>query len=228
MAKGLVAAFPFHNGAQGTVAQIYATTLSNVAGNERINGTLTATTTPSQYWASSDRGGCVHFDGVDDTVSLGTAAFINGAKMSISLWAKLDALSTYCTVIGRSATTAWASGWGINRYVLNSTANFGFFVGNNATQAAKVAATTVTANVWHNMVGTYDGTNINFYLDLVAGDPDTTDVGNVPETGTLSIGGKLGGYANADGHMAGFVRDIRIWNRVISERERQLIYAKAV
>jgi hypothetical protein len=77
---------------------------------------------------------------------------------------------------------------------------------------------TVTDNIWHNAVVTYDGTIATIYIDGVF-DTNLT-VGsslNVSPTSNLKIGGAISGYSAND--FNGSMGPVMIYNRALSDNE---------
>jgi len=79
-----------------------------------------------------------------------------------------------------------------------------------------------TANVWHNAVVTFDGSNVNLYYDgkLVASRGYTAPMSNSGSSYTL-------GHYNAspyNGIFSGYLDEFGIWNRALSQGEVSFLY----
>ncbi len=74
--------------------------------------------------------------------------------------------------------------------------------------------------IWHNCVVTYDGTNATIYIDaryVVAGTPTLNTVGTTIDIGSSNFDHTAEPYT-------GYIDDVRIYSRVLSEDERGELY----
>ena len=75
-------------------------------------------------------------------------------------------------------------------------------------------------NNWHFSVITYSGSEIRIYIDGLL---DTVQVKSLQTNGTtLRIGERVLGLGGE--YYYGFIDDIRIYNRVLSDAEIQVLY----
>lgn len=137
-------------------------------------------------------------DGVDDHITTTNDSFRSGNNVSVSLWFRVPstaaglAFSLMCSDFATSTEGANAT-MGISVPITNSAS--GAFT---------------TANEWHHMLGTYDGTDIRCYIDGVLA-ATTNHPGNISDPNRpLTVG-----LFNST-YWAGDIDDIRIYNRVIS------------
>ncbi len=83
------------------------------------------------------------------------------------------------------------------------------------------STTAVTVNVWYHLAITWDGSNINWYmngrLDGTLALPGTATSG----TNNLGLGGQIG---NATRWLNGIIGEVQIYNRALSVGEIQQIY----
>jgi hypothetical protein len=82
---------------------------------------------------------------------------------------------------------------------------------------------TLTDGQWHHMLAEYDGSFVKLFIDgkLDAVTPYTA--GMQINNENLYIGWDQNSYLG-DRHFEGFIDDIRIYNRALSEQEMQLLY----
>lgn len=82
-----------------------------------------------------------------------------------------------------------------------------------------VANTAVVIDTWYHMVGTYDGANVQFYLDGVADGAAVPAVGAIDNDDvSFLIGGRTSG-AGSDRTVWGIIDEVRIYSRAISPTE---------
>lgn len=150
------------------------------------------------------------FDGVNDTVQIGSSSIHMPSTLTISFWVKANAWPQWATPLGKIVSSSWTNGWGF----YSNGSNLYFFVGNYSSNAASILAPSL--GQWVHMAGTWDGTTVSIYKDGIAGASASSSV--APTNPPFVIGEAPGGYfANA------FLDDVRIYNRVLSPAEIALI-----
>ncbi|MHC4740664.1 MAG: LamG domain-containing protein [Planctomycetota bacterium] len=172
-------------------------------------GTLT-NMDPASDWVEGLIGGALHFDGTDDYVDCGNnpSLQITGTAISISAWMKLDVPEDWSAIAMKTTTGDWADGYGL--YAQASSVNF--YVGSYNLDAAK---SFVADNLWHHVVGTYDGSNVRIWVDGVEGS-------SFAYTGNISNADhslELGRGADDAYNFAGTLDDIRVYNAALTEAD---------
>ena len=182
------------------------------------NGTLTNGPT-----FSTDGGGSISFDGVNDFVSLGDISlfdFTNGiltVESIIKFPSSWTAGSQYPNLISKGATAGWdTNGWalfGFRDWPNSGNKSWGFGMRNGATPQYAYRANCAT-NVYLHVVATIDGTNIKLYEN-----------GNLYTTVSQTINpadNNTNVYIGRDASTQYFPGDMaigRIYNRVLSASE---------
>jgi hypothetical protein len=163
---------------------------------------------------NSANGGSIVFDGINDYVNLGNPLTLS-LNMNITL-------STWI-----NSTTLFSSQnfppfiiKGINvSYMLfgNSLTNqIRIRIGDNNIANAVDSISTISSNIWYNVVGTYDGNNIKIYINGVL-DNQKARIGTIP-TGSDNI---IMGF-NPSGEALvynGRISNTQIYNRALSAQE---------
>ncbi|MBI3415850.1 MAG: HYR domain-containing protein, partial [Verrucomicrobia bacterium] len=163
-------------------------------------------------WSAGASSGALSFDGVNDYVDAGNGASLNPTT-AITLVAWVKASSTAATgglIVKDNATThqyaLWLQAGGKVRLVIGA--------------AVLTGTTTVTTGVWHQLAGTYDGTQLKIYLDGAL-------EGTLAASGTMSNNGvnaRLGGRAfTTPLTLNGALDAARIYNRALSQSEIQAL-----
>lgn len=174
------------------------------------NGTLTS----GPVAAIGKVGQGLRFDGLDDYVSVSTAPVLSNKPMSVSFWFKGDVSPTnYDGIMGKTTNAGWSDGWGF--YFLGS--NLYYFIENYAANTAFSAIS--NPREWNHVVGTWDGTNINIYINGVSGTADTY-TGSMTTTPNFAIG-RLG---TDQFNFKGSIDETRIYNRALTAAEVKLLY----
>jgi hypothetical protein len=166
--------------------------------------------------ASGKIRGAVGFDGVDDRAEFGTLGGWNPATFTISFWMK-------STGVGTSLNPRIASRKLLLDYY---TASDKISIEMRAaTQNSLATSTTLTENVWHHVVCTYDDAGdrqARIYVD-----------GSLNVTGNASVGGLLSQssqilllakHSTQDNYFKGLLDELNIWNRVLDATEIAQLY----
>ena len=177
------------------------------------NGTLTNGPVPT----IGKIGQALSFDGVNDTA---TASNYNLSAYSMCFWIKsLVAPSTANTIqpiVNGNADPVWGLSWSHT----DPTFKQAFFqeLPNSSFVAAQLTST-LQANTWYHVCGTYDGANLKAYLNGV--NQATVPVTSVKvPTGTFTFSRVSGGNTP----FGGSIDDVRIYNRALSASEVTALY----
>jgi hypothetical protein len=163
-------------------------------------------------WVSGYIDGALDFDGDDDYVDCGyDPIFDTAGEMTIAAWVNI-----------RSVPTAWACviakgeySWRLSNENTEPRYHFGITIW-SASNPSIPGDTPVGYDEWHHVAGTYDGANINVYLDgSLDGTIETTSPIGVNTANVL-----IGENPEAAGrNWDGLIDDVRIYNRALSAAE---------
>jgi hypothetical protein len=188
---------------------------------DEISGTIAAdssgygndgTVVGGSQWVSGYIDGALDFDGDDDYVDCGyNPIFDTANEMTLAAWVTI-----------RSIPTAWSCviakgeySWRISSENLETRFHFGITIW-SASNPSIPGDTAVGLDEWHHVAGTYDGENINVYLD------GTLD-GTVATTSPIGVNAAnvlIGENPEAAGrNWDGLIDDVRIYNRALSPAE---------
>lgn len=172
-------------------------------------------------------GQAVTFDGGNDYIDIGKGATLDLATtLSISVWVKTGGL--YGAVVSDYDAVGLFTEYTLEiRSTNNASFYFANFSGGATSKVWNTANGSVSANIWHNVTATKNGTNdgdVIIYIDGVSSPVTVTGSGAVAlfaNVGNTSIGR----YGSLDGgYYGGLVDDVRIYNRVLTAAEIQQIY----
>ena len=153
------------------------TSWSNLVSSN-YNGTLNNGTT-----FSTDNGGCMVFDGIDDYVGFtpSNSPGINNV-ISISAWVNCSNVATPNNIVSKNGPYFMR--------IVNSRVRFNMLTTNGW---SFINGTTVlSSNVWYNFAMVYDGATFKGYINGVQ-EFSIAKTGNVTSNGTLKIGYTTGG-----------------------------------
>lgn len=159
----------------------------------------------------------LYFDG-GDNINCGSDTTLDITDtITVEAFVKFDSLTNHDMIISKTSLAALNVGWGINYF--NSAIRFFINTWDNNFGALSF---TDTKN-WNFIVGTYDknaGSNeINININNVLGTPDTLSDDITGELTDVVIGEGFG-----SNFIDGYIKNIRICNRILSQIEIQQEY----
>ena len=212
LAFGLVAHWEFD--------ELNGTTLGDSSGND-INGTLVGF--DENGWSPGQKGGSLYFDGVNDHVSFeGTNKLDDIRPFSFSGWVKLDLNGSGYVIAKRSA--------GPGYWRLNVGQQIGWLVRQGTTATPSITYDYRPAEFsWEHIVLTWTGFFGNQHMNLYHNGQlvsNVTKQGGGGEllsdaTNSFSIGNRP---QNNSSFFKGWMDDFRLWNRVVTAKEAELIF----
>jgi hypothetical protein len=188
-------------------------------------GTIAGGVAPAIGALDGDTNGAMSFDGASGTGIQVSNAPAPTSQITLSAWIKTTpGGDNNQRVIDRSNTTVTAP---FSDYALEVRSGTGLLKGALEMDIGGVGyflntTSDITDNVWHHLVGTYDGSNLNVYLD---GLPD----GSMPATGSITDRGMpmyLGRYG-ADPTIVrygGVMDEVAVYDRALTPAEVQALY----
>ncbi|MDP1728879.1 MAG: LamG-like jellyroll fold domain-containing protein, partial [archaeon] len=212
---GLVALWGLNNGTNEN-----ATFFKDELG--RNNGTCAGATCP-KLTPNGTVGNAMVFDGDNDGINISDGSTFNSDVVSLSAWVKLDTVNQkdYARIIERGNGTG---GIVIAGILVNQTNGFYMQV-RRADESICTAASwssgyAASANTWYNVIGIYNGSTANLYVN------------GVLWTSSSCSGITLKNISNGFFHIGtgttqswnGSIDEVRIYNRSLSAEEVQNLY----
>ena len=178
----------------------------------------------------------LHFDGVDDHVSMGEAASLGLSAFTLECWFRWD---------GEGSDTASTGSGGVSHYPLvgkgrgeqdGSNVDMNYGLGIDATSGALAAdfedmadgsnhpitgSTDARDGAWHHAAVTYDGSAWALFLDGML-DATADTGGATPRYDSLqhlAVGTSMSSAGAPDGRFRGAIDEVRIWSRARSVEE---------
>ena len=216
----------FNNGTNNgaTVTDIQVSTLNGIS-----SGMDSTNLVPSNLIKSIPYSGySMDFDGAasSDYIDCGTISSIPSAtKLSVSFWANTNSTSQNQVVFGDNSATPIFSFeyWGSNDRM--------YFEYGTGLYAYLTLTSVVTAGSWHNVVLVYDASGagdtdkIKIYVDSVDKSSSLTYTGTIPASLNASIGDFwIGNGQNYNVPFNGYISNVAIWDRAITEDEILRVY----
>ncbi len=185
------------------------------SGNDN-NGTLENDPT-----FSTDGGGCIVFDGVDDFVNCGDDASVNIAgSITVEAWVNLTTtpaaaaavIVTKGNVHGGATTVQYHLNFTTSRTVRLS-------ISDGSTVNSMTTTATVNTGTWAHIVGIHDAPNTNSYI-YINGELALTDTSSIGNLGATAIDLTIGYDEYTTRYpIDGDISSVRIYNRNISVAE---------
>ncbi len=133
-----------------------------IAGDSSGNGNF-GTLANGPVWTTGIEGTALRFDGVDDYVEVGNSASLNpAAELSLAVWVNASSFSSTQLLVSK-----YGAG-GIQYFMRiqsGGRVRFGLNAGGMVTDVN--TNTALSANTWHHVAATYDGTQMRVYVDGV-------------------------------------------------------------
>lgn len=208
--------------AQWNLNETSGTTADNVGScGATCDGTLTNFASTGSQDAAAGTGwtadnkrwgaGALMFDATNDYVSVGDLSELELSNVSLSAWVRLNNKSGWLSIVRKFDSNNF-QGYQIG---LNGTSGGTpyFQVGNGtANSSATSGGLAIYDGQWHYLVGTYDGTNLEFYIDGV-------NVGSNTST-AISYGTQVFyiGY-NGWNTVDGVIDSVSVYSRALSADE---------
>ena len=156
--------------------------------------------------AASEEFGSVELHGVDDHLTLG-ADLLTG-DFTVSLWFNADNVDDLKMLFWQRETQVYYNANGTLIAAIQNT---------DIENTSMTHQTAVTADEWHHVVFTFDGEEMNLYLDGVAATPKAyTHANTTPRSGAARLGRDETSYPTHDRHFDGHLADVRILDTAAS------------
>jgi hypothetical protein len=168
--------------------------------------------------------------GTDDYASIAHSLDLQPEKITVSAWVKPAATlssPTYAGFVRKDANDIDTAGYG---YILAYTDNkLVFKVGTGSgTYAGAEYVTELTGGQWYHLVGTYDGTDINLYLNGVK--VGTGAGGNAIDYGAYTNALTLGSYRSSvlggTQFYNGLLDEVQLFGYGLTENQVRGLYNK--
>jgi len=168
-----------------------------------IGGNGTFSNAPTwQVNANCKAGTCLSFNGTSNFIQLSTLPSYKNA-VTVSAWVNHSASSDWDDIV--------AGGCGDLLFGFSN--NYLSFGGQCNTPMTMTTYVSNINSAWHHVVGTYNGSTVNVYVDGVS--VASSSKSGVFTTFTPKIGGTSAGSEN----YTGFIDEVRIYNRALSASE---------
>ena len=187
------------------------------AGLTDIVGTASFTNTLSTY-----------FDGIDDRVEINRTLGSGYAELSVSTWVKynnnLATSNKYHPIVAKIGSS-FGDSFSLQNIRSGASPNGGEVFFNVQTPNGSfnaISGVVPSQNVWYNIVGTYDGSNVKIYIDGVL-KATTSATGSINNNNELMMLGDAG-YGGFSAILNGNLDEISIYSRGLTQIEVTSIY----
>jgi hypothetical protein len=211
--NGLVGWWPFNGNA------------NDESGNGN-NGTVNGAILTTDRFGNASK--AYSFDGVGNNIIVADNLLLRPSNISLSVWIKTDLTKPINAIcIKTNFNNAQGEQYGIG---VSGNGAAGFTIKRNSNclpgngwQDCSTATGVVIPNVWQNLVSTYDGVTIKYYINGMIVQTAVPPAGNIDNCsgGNLNIGQFWSGQPD---YFKGQIDDIGIWNRALSDCEIQDLY----
>ena len=229
------ATFPAPSLSQSFYRVTYASTaLSGLVGywpldgdaNDRSvnlnNGVINGTTFTTNRLGSTDS--ACFFNGSGAYVGVPDSSTLDVTNMTLAFWFRLDSSTTARELVNKMGAEGTQSlSFGSEYSGGNGRIYFRICTGGSlGTLTDLPSATVIALGIWYHFVGTYDGAEMNIYINGV-------HENSTPKTGAIFYSAeevKIGRYGYYSGWVFhGAIDNVAIWNRALSSNEVSEVYS---
>jgi len=164
------------------------------------------------HWTDGKIGKGGSFNGSDDYIDL--ARVLHQQVVTITAWVRPNAMASIKSVLSKTR---------IYEMDVDGSNYLGCYVGNSYTWGTPHAhpASSYTDSSWSFFTCVYDGTNLTAYQN---GIPGTTVQPNLSPPSSSNESIAIGRYGDGSYYFSGFIDEVRIYNRALSESEIERLY----
>lgn len=186
----------------------------------RNNGTINGVTFNA---TGGILGGAFEFNGNDSYMSLNNPESLNitGTEITISAWIKPNALFESGAIVDQEIYRSGSANYNILR-LENSNGKAKFHtVGKNP---AESTATSWNKNTWYHLVGVYNGSNSNLYVNGVL-DVSVAGTGTITQTDNNIV--YIGSFGLTN-EFDGTIDEVSIWDKALNSTQIESLYNAGV
>ena len=184
-------------------------------GSQTAVGTCTTSGTAWGNGATGKRNASLNFDGTDDIASFTSTNVINPPAGSVAMWFKPSSTQngTNYYLFAHPQTVD-------NSRVYITTNSSGTNINGRLGTGTTIGSVTITANTWHHVILTWNGTSAKFYVDGQDKTSTPTFNGLTSAAATSTIGNYIGA---AQGY-TGQIDDVKIFNYALTPAQIKTLF----
>ncbi len=207
----------FEEGASGSTATTAGSILDSAAalnpGNPNGSPTYSSDVAESSLSNGLTNGSSLQFDGINDFVLVPTDSALNAAtEFTVEFWMRSNDLKNdLALLVDKSHGFGDITGW---FFQSNSSGLVGFGAGSGSSFPSVSSLDNLFDDQWHHLAGTYDGNDLEFWVDGVL--QGTNSIGSY-NTNTRDI--RFGNARNGGRFFSGSLDEVRISNRALNRSE---------
>ncbi|UCG10375.1 MAG: LamG domain-containing protein [Dehalococcoidia bacterium] len=209
-----VALWHFNEGSGQTAGD--ATTANDGANDGQLGSTAYVDANDPAWvpagptWTTGMFDGALNFDGIDDIVTIPHSTSLNlDTAITVEVWIYADTLGNQNGIIRKGLyLTEVTKSWGLDIQSIDGVKKARFFIYDEETYHIAYSAD-VSTDAWHHLVGTYNGSTIDIYLDgSNASSIQAEHIGDIDtNTEDIVIGKRDGGL-----FFDGIIDEVHIWD----------------
>ena len=212
-----IAGVKFNNGSSGSVAWYQA---EGNAADSSLARDGTPVNAPTYGPDRNSVGQAFVFDGLTQKVTVPSSPSLlgtyenSGTNLSVEAWVKPGRSGADSTIVSTLGQTFFGrSGYALRQ---NSDDTFSFIVGRTDSHDDATSTTTLTPGTWYHLLGTYNGSQLDLYVNGVV-EGFTTSSRAMNSLEPLTIG--AGTQTDAPAYFQGSIDDVAIYDRVLDSTE---------
>ncbi len=201
---------------------------SNDDSGNGNNGTVNGATLTTDRFGNSNS--AYSFNGASNFIEVfdnNTLDISN--NYTLAAWFKISDYSTitpsdpFCVILGKARQSGWASGYALYAVNGNTSNTYGRHQWGHQ-GSPKQRSSSASLDIWHNIICSYDGSNLNLYFDGVLIKTQTTTYTLANYSTPLFFGREFDNTTTWNRYFKGQLDDIGIWNRALTPSEVTQLY----
>jgi hypothetical protein len=200
---GLVAYYPFDGNAQDATGN----------GND---GTVNGATLTADRFGNAD--GAYDFDGIDDYIDFGNFIPAKDIK-TMAVWVKFKSISNGQEIISKSSFNN-----GVEILFWHNALSYYVMGGNGGSSSIAIDWNTFNINEYYFIAATHEGPNSNMKLYVNGVLVKTNQTKSISDADLMLAGRRNVSTIGGERYFNGYIDNIRIYNRALSECEIKSLY----
>ncbi|GGD57216.1 LamG domain-containing protein [Paenibacillus nasutitermitis] len=217
-------AYSVKNASLGLKAEWKLDETAGTSASDSSGSGNTGTLVNGPVWTTGKKNNALSFDGIDDYMNVPDSAALDGmGALTVSAWVNLAQLPAQSYDIVAKDTSDYSyrlliGSNGQGHFAVNTTNNGWYSTGT----VAEIDLA-ITAGGWHHLVGTYDGSRLQTYVDGVPSGVSPTPISGTIVNGSSAVRLGFTPHPTID-YFKGNIDEVRIYDRALSPTEVKSLY----
>jgi hypothetical protein len=168
---------------------------------------------PAATWTTGQILGAITVGASTGSVAASSTPSLNPKRITVAMWIRPTSIGSFTTALIKTSTASWNDGYGLAQIGRAGYTNvLSFWINNYA--GAGNAGVVIPLSTWSFVVGTYDGSNVKFYLNgVLASTSPAFTAAMVSSTNVVQVGT---GASVSGSNTVGKIDETRVYSRALT------------